>query len=322
MRTVRKNVLVTRKIPEAALERLRAEAQVTLWEGDLPPDEETLRGMIGPMHGLLCLLTDGVDTQLLDAAPVLEVISTMSVGVDHIDLGACRARGIPVGHTPGVLTDATADFSVALMLALGRRIPEARDYAASGRWRTWSPTLLLGRDMFASRIGILGLGRIGTAVARRLAAFGAQLVFHDRDAHAADELDLGIRYLPFDELIEEVDVLSIHLPLTAATLHLIGERALRRMAPTSLLVNTARGAIVSTDALVSALRSGWIAGAALDVTDPEPLPAGHALFSLRNCIVTPHIASAGEATRDRMASMAVANLLAGLDGARLPHPAP
>jgi glyoxylate reductase len=321
MTAMRKRVLVTRRIPEKALAHLRSQTQVTLWEEDLPPERERLRSMIGPMHGLLCLLTDAVDHELLLAAPRLEVVSTMSVGVDHIDLEACHERGIPVGYTPGVLTDATADFTLALILALGRRLLEACAYAASGQWRTWSPTLLLGRDLSACTVGILGMGRIGAAVGRRLSAFGARLVFHDDRPEAARGLDFEAGYQPFDELIASSDIITIHLPLTEATRHLIGKGELERMPSKVLLINTARGAIVDTESLVSALRDGRIGGAALDVTDPEPLPPNHALFGMDNCIVTPHVASAGEATRERMAEMAVSNLLAGLRGDRLPHPA-
>ncbi len=321
MTLMHKQVLVTRRIPQKALETLREQVQVSVWEDDLPPDQETLRSMIGPMNGLLCLLTDAIDGQLLKAAPALEVVSTMSVGVDHIDVRACEERGIAVGHTPGELTDATADFTIALILASGRRLAEARDFAASGGWKTWSPTLLLGRDLFASRVGILGLGRIGSAVARRLSAFGAQLSFHDHNRQAASDQGLEIGYLPLDDLLSSSDVLTIHLPLTQETTRLISEGELRRMPPEALLVNTARGPIVDTEALVTALREGWIAGAALDVTDPEPLPTDHPLFAFENCLVTPHVASAGARTREMMAGMAVANLLAGLQGAPLPHPA-
>jgi glyoxylate reductase len=321
MTMMHKRVLVTRRIPEKALETLREQVQVSVWEHDLPPDQETLRSMIAPMNGLLCLLTDAIDRRLLEAAPELQVVSTMSVGVDHIDLRACNERGIAVGHTPGVLTDATADFTIALILASGRRLAEAQDFAASGRWKTWSPTLLLGRDLFASRVGILGLGRIGSAVAQRLSAFGAHLFFHDHNPQAASDQGLEIEYLPLDDLLSSSHVLTIHLPLTEGTTRLISDGELRRMPPEALLVNTARGPIVDTQALVAALREGWIAGAALDVTDPEPLPTDHPLFGLDNCIVTPHVASAGVRTRDMMAGMAVANLMAGLQGAPLPHPA-
>lgn len=314
-------VLVTREIPGAALDELRAAVEVTLWERELPPDEDTLREMIRPMHGLLCLLTERVDRSLLRAAPDLQVVSTMSVGVDHIDLDACQEHGIPVGHTPGVLTDATADFTLGMILVLGRRILEGRRFAKEGNWRTWSPTLLLGKDLSASTVGILGLGRIGSAVAQRLTAFGADLAFFDHDREAGHDLGFEIEYRPLEELIRNVDILTIHLPATVETEGLIGEQELRAMPSDSLLVNTARGAIVDTQALVTALEQGWIGGAALDVTRPEPLPPEHKLYRIPNCIITPHIASAGRETRERMAEMAVENLIAGLRNQPLPHPA-
>jgi lactate dehydrogenase-like 2-hydroxyacid dehydrogenase len=314
-------VLVTREIPGPALRRLEAAAQVTVWERELPPDADTLKEMLQPMHGLLCLLTERVDGAALQVAPELKVVSTMSVGVDHIDLAACRERNIAVGHTPGVLTDATADFTLGLMLALGRRIMEGKRFAERGEWRTWSPTLLLGKDLNACNIGILGLGRIGGAVARRLSPFGARLMFYDHDRNAGPDLGVEIQYRPFRELVRSADILSIHLPLTRNTDGLIGKEELMLMPSDSLLVNTARGAIVDTEALVTALREGWLGGAALDVTHPEPLPPDHPLYDLRNCLITPHIASAGRTTRERMADMAVDNVLAGLRDEPLPHPA-
>ncbi len=273
--------------------------------------------------GLLTSLNVRIDEALLAQAPHLRVVSNFAVGVDNIDLVACTRRGIPVGHTPGVLTDATADLAMALLLAAARRLPEAAADARAGRWGLWSPTDWLGRDLSGATLGIVGLGRIGRAVARRAAAFGLRLVYTGRQpaatppSGAVDGFDAA--YLPLGELLHTSDFVSLHVPLTPQTRGLIDAAALRVMPPHAILINTARGPVVVTEALVQALREGWIGGAALDVTDPEPLPPDHALYQLPNCLVLPHIGSATHGTRRRMAELACTNLLAGLAGQRLPH---
>jgi glyoxylate reductase len=228
------------------------------------------------------------------------------VGVDNIDVEAATARGIPVGNTPDVLTEATADLALALMLAIARRLSEGEAFVRAGEWKTWEPGLLLGHDLHGATVGIVGYGRIGQAVGRRLEGFGCELLTANRSTDLA-------------ELLERSDFVTLHCPLTPATRGLIDEDALRRMKPTSYLVNTARGPIVDTDALARALHVGELAGAALDVTDPEPLPADHSLLTAPNLLVVPHVGSATHATRERMADMAVDNLLAGLDGRPMPH---
>jgi glyoxylate reductase len=300
---------VTRQLPGDALERLRAAGhEVDVWPERQPPSPVALRQRTADAEALLCMLTDVVDAELLDAAPRLRAIANFAVGSDNIDLDAARARGIPVGVTPGVLTDATADLAFALMLAIARRLPEGEAAVREGKWLTWEPDWLLGRDLHGATLGIVGRGRIGDAVARRAAGFGMTVIEHGHSSGLA----LG-------ELLARADFVSLHLPLTPETRHLIDAAALERMRPTAYLVNTARGGVVDQDALAAALRGGAIAGAALDVTDPEPLPADHPLLRAPNLIVLPHLGSATHATREAMAGLAVDNLLAALDSKPMPY---
>lgn len=293
--------------------------RLEVWPEAGPPPYRVLIERVAGCNGLLCLLTDRIDAALLDAAgPGLRVVSQMAVGVDNIDLAACTARGIPVGHTPGVLTEATADLTLALMLATARRLVEAANDVRAGRWRTWDPLGWVGPDLHGSTVGIIGLGRIGAAVARRLAGFGVSLLYHNpRPSLFAD--DLAATWVGFDELLARSDFVTLHCPYSPATHHLIDASALARMKPTAILVNTTRGGVVDQIALLEALATGRIAAAGLDVTTPEPLPPDHPLLSLANVVVLPHIGSASEPTRVRMAEMAVDNLLAGLQGRSLPH---
>jgi glyoxylate reductase len=301
-------VFVTRRLPGRALERLQAAHDVEVWPDRLPPPREELMARAPELDALLSMLTDRVDAELIDAAPRLRAISNYAVGVDNVDLDAATARGIPVGNTPGVLTESTADLAMALMLGIARRLAEAESFVRAGEWRTWEPGLMLGRDLHGATVGIVGHGRIGQAVGRRLEGFGCELLTTSRSGGVA-----------LDELLERSDFVTLHCPLNAETRGLIGAAALRRMKPTAYLVNTARGPIVDTDALDHALRTGEIAGAALDVTDPEPLPADHPLLDAPNLLVVPHVGSATHATRGRMADIAVDNLLAGLAGEPMPH---
>ncbi len=303
------SVFVTRALPFPALDRLRAAHEVDEWSGDLPPSPEDLRARTRGADGLLTLITDRVDAELLDGAPRLKAIANMGVGTDNIDVEACSERGIPVGNTPDVLTDATADLAFALLLALARRIVPGAEKVRAGAWGTWEPAADLGADLAGAVLGIVGWGRIGQAVARRGVGFGMGVVHSSRSS--------GV---PLEELLERADFVSLHTPLTAQTRHLIGAAALARMKRTALLVNTARGGVVDQDALREALHAGEIAGAALDVTDPEPLPADHPLLDSPNLLVVPHVGSATVQTRARMAAMAVDNLLAALDGRPMPYP--
>jgi glyoxylate reductase len=264
------------------------------------------------------MLADRIDTQLLDAAPALAVISTMAVGVDNIDLDACLERGVAVGHTPGVLTDSTADMAWALLMASSRRLGEAIDFVRSGSWEQWEPEGLFGHDVSGTTLGILGMGRIGTAVARRAAAFDMEIVYWSRSDASVAERDLGAQRVTFEALLERSDHIVVCLPLSDETRGLLGPSAFARMKSSANLVNIARGPIVDTDALVQALIVGQIRCAALDVTDPEPLPPDHALLTIPNCIVVPHLGSATERTRVAMADLAADNLLAGLSGDPMP----
>jgi glyoxylate reductase len=302
-------VFVTRRLPFDALDRLRAVHEVDEWPGDMPPSAEEMQAGVAEADGLLSLVTDRVDAAVLDAAPKLRAIANMAVGTDNIDLEAAAERNIPVGNTPDVLTDATADLAFALLLALARRIVPGAAMVRDGEWRTWEPAGDLGADLAGATLGVIGWGRIGQAVARRAEGFGMQVIHSSRSS--------GV---PLDDLLARADFVSVHTPLTPETRHLIDTDVLARMKPTALLINTARGGVVDQDALREALHAGQIAGAALDVTDPEPLPAGHPLLDAPNLLVVPHVGSATVRTRARMAAMAVENLLAALDGRPMPHP--
>ena len=314
-------VFVTRVIPEEGLRLVQEACDAEVWMEEVPPSRETLLTKVQGIEGLLCLLTDEVDAELMDAAgPGLEVISNFAVGYDNIDVGAATARGIRIGNTPGVLTETTADMAFALLMAAARRIVEGAEYVKAGKWRTWGPTLLLGHDVHGATLGIVGMGRIGAEVARRATGFNMQVIYFDPycDPDKAPFVDVGLR-CTLDELLAESDFVSLHVPLTSETQHLIDAQALAKMRRTAVLVNTSRGPIVDSEALYEALAAGKISYAALDVTDPEPLPPDHKLLTLDNCLVVPHIASASWATRTKMAVMAAENLLAGLRGEPLPH---
>ncbi|MEP7081631.1 MAG: D-glycerate dehydrogenase [Chloroflexota bacterium] len=315
-------VLVTRIIPDEGLDPVREACDVDLWTDELPPPRDELLRRVAGVDGLLSLLTDRVDDELLDAAgPQLKVVSNFAVGFDNVDVAACTRRRTPVGNTPGVLTETTADLAFALLMSAARRIPEGVDYVRAGHWRTWGPMLLMGVDVHGATLGIVGFGRIGREMARRGRGFGMRILYQDvHPATPEEEAELGARRVEMDELLRESDFVTLHVNLTDETQHLIDADALRAMKQTAVLVNTSRGPVVDTDALEAALREGEIFAAGLDVTDPEPLPASHPLVQLPNCIVVPHIASASRVTRGKMAAMAAANLLAGVRGERLPTP--
>ena len=303
---------VTRRLPGPALGRLAAVHEVNIWPSPLPPTQAELTDHVRDAEGLLSLLTDRVDAALIERAPRLRAISNYAVGYDNIDLRAAAARGIPVGHTPDVLTDATADLAFALLMAAARKLPDAIAEVRAGESRPWEPTHDLGADVHGATLGIVGFGRIGRAVAERARGFEMEVIHADTRGDRA----------PFTELLERSDFVSLHWPLTPETYHLIDEAALQRMRPTAILVNTARGGIVDQRALARALHEGVIAGAALDVTDPEPLPVDDPLLRAPNLIVVPHIGSATHSARERMADLAVDNLLAALEGSPMPHQVP
>jgi glyoxylate reductase len=305
------HVFVSRQLPGSALERLRAAHDTTVWPEQLPPSQAQLREHAAGADALLTLLTDHVDAELISAAPNLKVIANYAVGYDNIDVDAASARSIAVGNTPDALTEATADLAFALLMAGGRRITEAAAAARAGAWKTWEPGAFLGADIYGATIGIIGLGRIGQAVARRAAGFGMEvLTTETRDAHN------------LEHLLRRSDFVSLHLPLTTGTHHLINAQMLALMKPTAILINTSRGGVVDQVALAQALSTGQIAGAALDVTDPEPLPLEDPLWQAPNLLVVPHIGSATWTARERMAEIAVDNILAGLAGKPLPYQVP
>ena len=301
------HVFVTRQLPGNALERLAAEHDIDVWPGDMPPPREELLARVADGEGLLSMLVDRVDAELIDAAPKLRAVANYAIGFDNIDLEAANARAMQVGNTPDVLTDATADLAWALMLAVARRLVEANRDVIDGNWRTWEPQGWVGVDVHGATLAVVGAGRIGRAVAQRAAGFEMEVLLVDLgdDLHAA---------------LERADFVSVHTPLTPETHHLIDADALARMKPTAILVNTARGPIVDQDALAAALREGRLGGAGLDVTDPEPLPPDHPLLDTPNLLVVPHIGSATTTARAAMADRAVDNLLAALDGKPMPYP--
>jgi glyoxylate reductase len=311
-------VFVSRSLPGEAHLSLADSTELALWKEPFPPPREALFAAVAEAEGLLTLITDRVDKELLRRAPKLRVVSNMGVGVDNIDVAACTERRIPVGNTPGVLTDATADLAFALLLAAARRLTEAVNFVQAGKWETWYPNLLLGRDVFDSTLGIIGLGKIGRAVARRARGFGMQIVYTGTRKPEA-EVETGARWVAKETLLRESDFVSLHVPLNPQTRHYIGAAELRLMKPTAILINTARGAVVDQRALLDSLMRGHPGGAALDVTDPEPITPGDPLLQLPNVIVLPHVGSATEQTRAKMARMAIDNLLAGLAGRRLPN---
>lgn len=314
-------VVVTRRIPDEALKPIQDQCDLRYWDNDDPIPRGTLLDWIHGVDGIYCLLTERIDAELLDAAgPQLKVVSTMSVGYDHVDVNACTARGVRLGNTPGVLTETTAELAMALLLATARRIPEGVRAVKEGEWRTWKPMWLTGQDIHGSTVGIVGLGRIGAAFARMLLGFECSILYSGPRPKPDVAEALGATYVSFEELLAQSDFVVAHCPLTPETRHLFNESAFRQMKPTAIFINTTRGGVVDQEALYAALVNGEIRAAGLDVTDPEPLPSDHPLLTLENCVVLPHIGSATVATRTKMATMATQNLLAGVQGDPLPNP--
>jgi len=311
-------ILVTRRPPGHAVDRLSESNDVWLWPQNSAIDRDALMAQIAEVDGLYCMLTDRIDAELLDAAPNLRVVSNMAVGVDNIDLNECEKRGVAVGHTPGVLTDSTADMAWTLLMASSRRVEEAIDYVKSGEWGPWDPAGMLGYDVSRTTLGIVGMGRIGTAVARRSLGFDMEILYSERESKDTVEQETGATRVSFEELLERSDHVVLCVALTDGTRGLIDADALKLMKPTANLVNISRGPIVDTDALYEALSTGEIRCAGLDVIDPEPIAADHPIVALQNCLVNPHLGSATERTRIAMADLAEANLVAGLNGEPMP----
>ncbi len=313
------HVVVTRRPPGAVVEMLGAVAAVWVFPENRAIPRAELLAKARDADGLYCMLTDRIDAELLDAAGRLEAISQMAVGVDNIDLAACTARGIPVGYTPDVLTETTADTAFGLLITAARRFREGLEDVVEGRWGEWDPMALVGQDIAGSTLGIVGLGRIGQAVARRGAGFGMRMLYTKRSRDRSAEEMLGVEYRTLPELLADADHVVVVTSFHPGTHRLIDRDALAAMKPTATLVNAARGPVVDTDALVEALAGGTIAAAGLDVTDPEPIPADHPLVALPNCFIVPHIGSATVRTRILMAERAATNLVAALEGRRMPY---
>lgn len=306
-------ITVTRRIDPDARSVLENIGDVTMWDSDLPPDPEQLAAMLADSDAALTLLTDRIDGPLLDRCPNLKVVSNLAVGYDNIDVPACTARNVAACTTPNVLTQTTAELAFTLLLAVARQIIPAADAARNGDWKTWYPFRFLGRDVAGLTLGIIGLGRIGLAMAKMGLAFGLNVIY------TGGQSNNEFREVSLDELLQTADIVSLHVPATPATHHLIGRRELAIMKPDAMLINTARGPVVDTDALVAALHEGRLFGVGLDVTDPEPLPADHPLYTFERVTILPHIASASEATRLQMSDLAAKNIVAVLEGSKPPH---
>jgi glyoxylate reductase len=313
-------VFVSRVIPEDGLEKIKQIADAEVWPEDTPPPYDVLLEKVKGVDGLVCLLTEKINGELMDAAgDQIKVISQMAVGIDNVDTAAATERGIPVGNTPGVLTDTTADFAFTLMVSAARRIVEGERYVKDGKWKTWGPTLLMGHDIYNATIGIIGFGRIGQGMAKRASGFDMRILYYDPLVDDEVGRALGAESRSLEEVLAESDFVSVHVPLMPETHHLVGEAELKKMKSSCVLVNSARGPVVDPKALYNALKNGDISYAALDVTEPEPIEMDDPLLTLDNCLIVPHIASSSLATRNKMASMAADNLEAGLKGERLPN---
>ncbi len=313
MTETRPRVFVTRAIAPEAIAKLRKHAIVEVWPRDTPPPYAQLKGRAREVDALLTMVTDRIDAALIAAAPELRVISNLAVGLDNIDIAAATAAGIAVGHTPGVLTDATADLAFALLMAAARRIAEGDREVRAGKWRTWGPAVLLGRDVFGATLGIIGWGKIGRAMARRGRGFNMRVLYTSRAARENEPV-LGGTQVSMTRLLKESDFVSLHVPLTPQTRHLISTKELALMKPGAILINTARGAVVDQRALYRSLKDGHLGGAGLDVTEPEPIARKDPLRKLPNVVITPHIGSATDTTRNKMADIATENILAVLNG--------
>jgi len=311
-------VFVTRIIRDKGLNPVKEACQADVWPEELPPSREEILERVGGVDGLLCLLTDRIDAEVMDTAgPGLKVISNHAVGFDNIDVAAATERGIPVGNTPGILTDATADMAFALMMAAGRRVVEAEKFLRAGKWKTWGPSMLLGADFAGATLGIIGFGRIGQAVAKRATGFDMRVLYYDPNASPSNPSTAVS--IDLDTLLRESDFISVHVPLTSETRQMVDADFLAKLKPNAVLVNTSRGGVLDQAALYETLKERRIFAAALDVTDPEPLPMDSPLLELDNCIIVPHIASASVQSRDMMAFLSAKNLIAGVNGERLPH---
>lgn len=313
-------VYVTRQIFPDALDLIEKSAELEMWPDEEPPSPEQLREALADVDGAIINVMDRIDAPLFDAAPKLKVLSQVAVGLDNIDIPEATKRGILVGYTPGVLAKSTADLAFGLLLAVARRVVESDKWVREGNWKiSHHPMFWLGAEVNGSTLGILGLGGIGLETAKRGLGFDMKILYHSRTRKRDMEAEYGFKYASFKRVLTESDFLSIHVPLTPKTNRFIGEKQLKMMKSTAILVNLSRGPVVDTDALYEALTKGWIAGAGLDVFDPEPVPKDHPLLGLDNVVVLPHIGSASNRSRREMHLLAARNLVAGLKGERLEH---
>jgi len=311
-------VYVSRQIFPDALDLIEKTAELELWPDDEPPTPEQLREAMADVDGAIINVMDRIDTTLLDAAPKLRVLSQVAAGLDNIDIPEATKREVLVGYTPGVLAKSTADLAFGLLLAVARRVVESDKWVREGNWKiSHHPMFWLGAEVNGSTLGILGLGGIGLETAKRALGFDMKVLYHSRTRKRELEKEYGFKYASFKRVLAESDFLSIHVPLTPETNRFIGEKQLKMMKKTAILVNLSRGPVVDTDALYKALKKGWIAGAGLDVFDPEPVPKDHPVLGLDNVVVLPHIGSASIRSRREMHLLAARNLVAGLNGERL-----
>ncbi len=311
-------IYITRRIPESGIKLLQESCDVEIWDSDDVVPRDVFLKAISDKDAVLCLLTDKVDAETMDVAKSVKIFANMAVGFDNIDVEECTKRGVMASNTPGVLTGTTADFAFTLLMAAARRIREGHEFVQAGKWETWGPLLLMGQDIHHATLGLIGLGRIGTEMARRGQGFSMRVLYNDVVRREDLEQELGLEYADFDTVLQESDFVSMHVPYMPATHHLISTEQLAMMKQTAVLINTARGPIVDPQALYTALKSGEIWAAGLDVTDPEPIPMDDPLLTLDNCLIAPHIASASFNTRSDMSELAANNILAALSGERPP----
>lgn len=316
---VKPKVFVSRVLPDVGMKLIKDACEAEIWTDPLPPPAAVLRQKIAGCDGLVSLLTDRIDGDLLDRAPQLKVVSNFAVGFNNIDVAACTQRGVAIGNTPGVLTDATADMAFCLLIGAARRLVEGHQYSLSGKWKTWEPLGHLGQDLAGRTIGIIGMGRIGYALAKRChGGWDMKVLYYDVHPSEKAEKDFGAQKVDLDTLLRQSDFISLHADLNPNTRGMIGKEQFEKMKKSAILINTARGPLVDQKALASALRSGTIFAAGLDVTDPEPPTRDDPLLSLPNVIIAPHIASATFQTRNQMAEICAKNLIAGVQGQPLP----
>ncbi|ELU16240.1 hypothetical protein CAPTEDRAFT_171654 [Capitella teleta] len=314
------SVYITRRVPPRGLSLLQQrQMQISQWDSDAPvPQDELMKGVVGK-DALFCLLTDKIDKNVIQAAgPQLKVIGTMSVGYEHIDLAECKSRGIIVGYTPDVLTDATAELTVALLLATSRRIVEGAAAVKSGEWSTWAPLWMCGPGLHGATVGVVGLGRIGMATARRLRPFGIQRLIYTGRSEKAEAKEVDAEFVSFEALLQQSDFVIATCPLNEQTKGLFNMKTFSQMKRSAIFINSSRGGVVDQDDLYTALNTRLIGAAGLDVTVPEPLPPSHPLLSLANCVVLPHIGSANNETRNTMSALTAQNIIAAVDGKALP----